>query len=285
MPAHGKNRVWFITGASTGFGRLLAEELLRRGERVVATARKQETVADLEAQHAEQVLALALDVTKPEQIAAGVEAAIARFGRIDVLVNNAGYGVSGAVEEVAEDEFLPMFETNIFGLIRMTKAVVPHLRKQRSGHILNLSSIGGLIATPGVTYYNTSKFAVEGFTEGLAGEMEPLGVSVTAIEPGPFRTEFLGRSKIVASHQIADYAESAGKSREYFETQSGKQLGDPQKAIEAMIAVVDAPNPPRNLLLGRSAYERFRGRLAAWDKSLTEWEPTSLGADFPQETK
>jgi len=285
MPAHGKNRVWFITGASTGFGRLLTEELLRRGERVVATARKQETVADLEAQYAEQTLALALDVTRPDQIAAGVEAAIARFGRIDVLVNNAGYGVSGAVEEVAEDEFLPMFETNILGLIRMTKAVVPHLRKQRSGHILNLSSIGGLIATPGVTYYNTSKFAVEGFTDGLAGEMEPLGVSVTAIEPGPFRTEFLGRSKTVAANQIADYAESAGKSREYFETQSGKQTGDPQKAIEAMIAVVDAPNPPRNLLLVRSAYERFRGRLAAWDRNLTEWEATSIGADFPQEKK
>jgi NAD(P)-dependent dehydrogenase (short-subunit alcohol dehydrogenase family) len=285
MPAHGPNRVWFITGASTGFGRLLAEELVRRGERVVATARNRETVADLEAQHAELVLALTLDVTKPEQITAGVDAAIARFGRVDVLVNNAGYGVGGAVEEVSEDEFLPMFQTNILGLIRMTKAVVPHLRQHRSGHILNLSSIGGLIATPGVTYYNTSKFAVEGFTEGLAGEMEPLGVSVTAIEPGPFRTEFLGRSKTVASNQIADYAESAGKSRTYFETQSGKQMGDPQKAIEAMIAVVDASNPPRNLLLGRSSYERFRARLAAWDQNLTEWEATTLGADFPEETK
>lgn len=282
MPAQKGSRVWFITGCSSGFGRLLAEEIVRRGEKVVATARKVETVQDLAEAHPDQVLALTLDVTKPEEITASVNATLAKFGKVDVLVNNAGYGVTGAAEEVDESEFLPMFDTNVLGLIRMTRAVLPHLRKQRSGHILNLSSIGGLIATAGITYYNTSKFAVEGFSEGLAGEMEPLGVSVTAIEPGPFRTDFLGRSKTVAANKIDDYAESAGKSRTYFETQSGKQLGDPQKAVEAMIAVVDSPNPPRNLLLGRAAYERFRARLSAWDKTLTEWEATTLGADFPE---
>jgi NAD(P)-dependent dehydrogenase (short-subunit alcohol dehydrogenase family) len=283
MPAHGKDRVWFITGSSTGFGRLLAQEVLKRGDRVVATARRLEAVKDIEDTHKDKALALALDVTKPDQIQVGVEAALTRFGRIDILVNNAGYGVSGAAEEVSEEEFMPMFETNILGLIRMTKAVLPHLRKQRSGHILNLSSIGGLIATPGITYYNTSKFAVEGFTAALAGEMEPLGVSVTAIEPGPFRTEFLGRSKTVAAIQIDDYRDTAGKSRTYFETQQGNQEGDPQKAVEAMIAIVDAPLPPRNLVLGRAAYTRMRARIEAWDKNLTDWEATSIGADFPQE--
>lgn len=282
MPAHGTNRVWFVTGASTGFGKLLVEEILRRGERVIATARKIEPIEAFEREYPQQALSLVLDVTYPEQVTAAVNRAIGRFGRIDILVNNAGYGVAGAVEEVAEDEFLPMFDTNVLGLIRMTKAVVPHLRKQGSGHILNLSSIGGLIATPGVTYYNTSKFAVEGFSEGLAGEMEPLGVSVTAIEPGPFRTEFLGRSKKVAHSHIADYAESAGKSRSYFESQDGKQAGDPQKAVEAMITVVDSAEPPRNLLLGRSAYERFRKRLEQWNTTLEAWKETTLGADFSE---
>lgn len=283
MPAHNQDRVWFITGSSTGFGRLLAEEVLRRGDRVVATARKLEAVKDIEESHAGKALALALDVTKPEQIAAAVDAALAKFGRIDVLVDNAGYGVVGAVEETAEDEFLPMLDTNVTGLIRMTKAVLPHLRKQRSGHILNLSSIGGLVGGAGFAFYSASKFAVEGFSAALAGEMEPLGVSVTAIEPGPFRTEFLGRSKTMASANIADYEETVGKVRTYFETQDGLQKGDPQRGVEAMIAVVDAKNPPRNLLLGRAAYDRFRARLKQWDENLAEWEATTLGADFPDE--
>jgi len=273
--------VWLITGCSSGFGRLLAEELLRRGERVVATARDRTKVADLEKAHPEQALALSLDVTKKQQIDSSIAIALKKFGRIDVLVNNAGFGVAGAVEEVAEDEYMPMFEVNLFGLIQMTKAVVPLLREQRSGHVLNVSSIGGLCALPGVTYYNTTKFAVEGFSEGLAQEMAPFGVHVTAIEPGPFRTDFLGRSKTVAKEHITDYAESAGKTRTYFETQSGNQPGDPQKAVEAMIAVVDAPNPPRNLVLGREALQRMRRKLTDWDQTLTEWEAVTVGADFP----
>ena len=193
------SRTWFITGASTGFGRLLAEELLKRGERVAATARDIAKVEDLARQYPGKARAFALDVTKPAEIEAVAQKAIAAFGHVDVLVNNAGYGVNGAIEEVAEDEFEPMFQTNIYGLIRTTRAFLPHFRERRSGHIFNLSSIGGLIGTPGWGFYNTTKFAVEGFSEALAGEMKPLGVPVTVIEPGPFRTDFLGRSGKLAA--------------------------------------------------------------------------------------
>ena len=180
-------RVWFITGASTGFGRLLAEELLERGEHVAATARDLAKVADLEQQYPGKARAFALDVTNPKQIISVASQAIGAFGHIDVLVNNAGYGVTGAIEEVSEEEFEPMFQTNVYGLIRTTRAFLSHFRERRSGHIVNFSSIGGLVGGPGWGFYNTTKFAVEGFSEALAGEMKPLGVRVTVIEPGPFR--------------------------------------------------------------------------------------------------
>src|SRR5580704_9472336 len=188
----GKDRIWFITGASTGFGRTLAEEVLKAGGKVVATARNRDKVADLEAKFPQKVKALALDVTNAGQVDTAVTQAFAQFGRVDVLVNNAGYGLAGAIEEVSETEYMPMFETNVFGLLRVTRASLPHLRKQRSGHILNLSSIGGLVASPGMGYYNGTKFAVEGISEALAAEVAPLGIRVTIIEPGPFRTDFLG---------------------------------------------------------------------------------------------
>ncbi|MGH9596584.1 MAG: SDR family NAD(P)-dependent oxidoreductase [Edaphobacter sp.] len=176
-PAHvssGKSRTWFITGASTGFGRLLAEEVLKNGGKVVATARKLDKVADLEAKYPGRALALALDVTDAGQVDSAVTQAFAKFGQVDVLVNNAGYGVAGAIEEVSEAEFMPMFETNVFGLLRVTRAFLPYLRKQHSGHILNLSSIGGVIASPGIGFYNTTKFAVEALSESLAAELAPL---------------------------------------------------------------------------------------------------------------
>jgi NAD(P)-dependent dehydrogenase (short-subunit alcohol dehydrogenase family) len=275
------SRVWFITGASTGFGRLLAEELLRRGERVIATARDISKVEDLTRAHPENGRAFALDVTKPNQITSVAEKAIAAFGHIDVLVNNAGYGVNGAIEEVSDDEFEPMFQTNIYGLIRTTRAFLPHFRERRSGHILNLSSIGGLVGLPGWGFYNATKFAVEGFSEALAAEMKPLGVYVTLIEPGAFRTDFLGRSGKLAERELPEYAETAGKAREYLKTQSGKQQGDPQKAIEAMIAVVDSPEPPVHLLLGNMALTRFRDKLAQWQTEIGDWESVTTGADFP----
>ena len=241
-----QSKVWFITGASTGFGRLLAEHLITLGDSVVATAKD----------------------------------ALARFGHIDVLVNNAGYGLTGAFEEVTEEEASPMFDTNVFGLIRITKAFLPQFRERRSGNIVFLSSIGGLVGMPGWGYYNATKFAVEGLGEALAGELDPLGVHVSIVEPGPFRTDFLGRSGVAAKLQISDYAETAGKTREYFDTQAGKQVGDPQKAIEAIVAAVNAPKPPRHLLLGKLALTRYRAKVASFQADIDTWEHTTIGADF-----
>ena len=276
-----QERVWLITGASTGFGRELAEQLLRRGDKVVATARKPEQIADFVVNHPETALVLALDVTDQASIDAAVASAINTFGRIDVLVNNAGYGLTGAIEEASEAEFMPVMDTNIFGLLRVTRAVLPQLRRQRSGHIINLSSIGGLIGTPGLGYYNLSKFAVEGLSESLAGELKPLGISVTIIEPGPFRTDFLGRSGQHAALHIADYDVSAANARRYFADQDGKQLGDPAKAAAAIIAVVESPAPPLRLLLGASAYNRLQAKFVTWQQEVEAWKSTTLGADFP----
>jgi NAD(P)-dependent dehydrogenase (short-subunit alcohol dehydrogenase family) len=276
------SRTWLITGASTGFGRLLAEELLKRGERVAATARDRSKLDDLVRRYPETAKTYELDVTKPQQIGKVAHEAIETLGHIDVLVNNAGYGVNGAIEEVAEEEFEPMFQTNIYGLIRTTRAFLPHFRKQRGGHIFNFSSIGGLIGGAGWGFYNATKFAVEGFSEALAAEMKPLGVRVTVIEPGPFRTDFLGRSGKVAEREIPDYAQTAGKAREYLKTQSGKQPGDPQKAVEAVITVADSPNPPLHLILGKSALTRFRDKLSTWEKEIAAWESVTMGADYPE---
>jgi NADP-dependent 3-hydroxy acid dehydrogenase YdfG len=278
----GKARTWFITGASTGFGRLLAEEVLKTGGKVIATARKLDTIADLENEYPKTAKALVLDVNDAGQVDSAVTQAFAQFGQVDVLVNNAGYGVAGAVEEVSETEFMPMFETNVFGLIRVTRAFLPRLREQRSGHILNLSSIGGLVASPGMGYYNATKFAVEGLSEALAAELAPLGVHVTIVEPGPFRTDFLGRSGVIAADSIADYDGTAGNMRRYFAQQAGKQPGDPLRAVHAMMEVIESPTPPLRLLLGRRAFERVQDKLGTWQKEIAAWEPVTVGADFPE---
>ncbi len=273
-------RVWFITGASTGFGRLLAEEVLKTGGKVIATARNIDKVADLEVKYPEAAKALALDVTDAGQVDSVVTQAFAQFGQVDVLVNNAGYGVAGAIEEVSEAEFMPMFDTNVFGLLKVTRAFLPHLRKQRSGHILNISSIGGLIGGQGIGMYNATKFAVEGLSEALAAELAPLGVRVTIIEPGPFRTDFLGRSGVIAKTRINDYDNTAGTMRKYFSENDGKQKGDPVRAVQAMIQVVESPNPPLHLLLGGSALQRMRAKLDGWQKEISAWEQVTAGADF-----
>lgn len=283
MSDSNKQKIWFITGASTGFGRGLAEQVLAAGGKVVATARKPEQIADLQQKFPDHALALALDVTNQAAIDGAVAAAIAKFGRVDVLVNNAGYGLAGAIEEATEAEFMPVFETNVFGLIRVTRALLPQFRKQKSGNIVNLSSIGGLIGSPGWGYYNASKFAVNGFSEALALEMAPLGIQVTIVEPGPFRTDFLGRSGVEAEKRIADYDSTAGKTREYFHSQAGKQAGDPAKAVAAIIAAVEAPVAPKHLVLGKLAFDRMQARLELWSKDLAAWEPTSVGSDFPKE--
>jgi NAD(P)-dependent dehydrogenase (short-subunit alcohol dehydrogenase family) len=273
-------RVWFITGSSSGFGLLLAKEALRRGDRVIATARDASKLDDLLKQHPDSARTFALDVTNPAEIDSIAKQAIAAFGHVDVLVNNAGYGVTGAIEEVSDDEFEPTLQTNVYGLIRTTRAFLPHFRQRRGGYIINLSSIGGLIGGAGWGFYNLTKFAVEGFSEALAAELKPLGVHVTVVEPGPFRTEFLGRSGKVAAKELPEYKETAGKARVYVETQSGKQPGDPQKAVEAIIAVADSPNPPLHLILGKIALTRFRGKLAEWEKEIAAWESVTVGSDF-----
>jgi len=274
------DKVWLVTGASTGFGRELVEYLLTQGARVVATARKVAALAELGTQYPERVLVAAMDVTDQKQVEAVVDAAVKWFGRIDVLVNNAGYGMVGAVEESGEEEFRPMFETNVFGLIRVTQAVLPQMREQGSGHIVNLSSIGGLVATPGFGLYNATKFAVEGLSEALAQEVKPLGISVTIVEPGPFRTKFLGKAGGEAKRKIPAYDQTAGKMRAYYTEQDGKQPGDPLKAAQAIVKAVEAENPPLHLLLGASTLPRVKGKIEALEKDLAEWEATTVGADY-----
>jgi NAD(P)-dependent dehydrogenase (short-subunit alcohol dehydrogenase family) len=275
-------KVWFITGTSTGFGRLLTEEVLKAGGKVLATARRPEQIADLTKKYPEAARTFALDVTNPEQIKRVAEQAIAAFGRIDVLVNNAGYGLAGGIEAATEAEFMPMFETNVFGLIRVTRAFLPQFRKQRAGHIINLSSMAGLVGNPGWGYYNATKFAVEGFSEALAGELAPLGVHVTIIEPGPFRTDFLGRSGVEAAQRIPDYEDTVGKTHTYFRENVGRQRGDPNKAVQAMMSIAGSTKPPLHLILGKIAYERFQTKLARWHDEMQEYEPMTLGADFPE---
>lgn len=277
-----ESKVWFITGASTGFGKLLAEAVLARGERVVATARDENKVVDFTDRYPTTALALELDVTQKDHIVAGVQDAIDGFGRIDVLVNNAGYGLLGAAEEASDEEIEQLVATNVFGVVDMTRAVLPHMRAQKSGHIVNLSSAAGVIGSPGVSLYNLSKFAVEGFSEGLALEVAPLGIKVSIIEPGPFRTEFLGRSATFAAHRIADYDATAGKTRDLLKADDGKQKGDPQKAVEAIMQVVDAENPPLRLLLGKSALTRMEAKLERWHEEIDRNRETTLDADFPE---
>jgi len=274
-----ENAVWLITGCSTGFGRELARALLRHRKNVVVTARNPDTLAEFASSG--NALVARLDVTNPAQIADVIRLAEARFGHIDVLVNNAGYGYLAAIEEGEEDEVRAMFETNVFGLANMTKAVLPGMRKRASGHIVNISSMGGLIGFPGVGYYNATKFAVEGMSEALAKETAPLGIKVTLIEPGPFRTEWAGRSLKTPKNAIAEYAQTAGARRAATQSYSGTQPGDPVRAAEAIIQAVESPEPPLHLLLGRPAFENATAKFKEFSVEMEKWRDVSLGADFP----
>ena len=273
------NSVWLITGCSTGFGRELARILLQRGHSVVVTARKPSTLDEFSS--AENALVAALDVTVPGQIADVVRQALARFGHIDVLVNNAGYGYLSAIEEGEDDEVRAMFETNVFGLANMTKAVLPGMRERGQGHIVNISSMGGLIGFPGIGYYNATKFAVEGLSEALAKETASLGIKVTIVEPGPFRTDWAGRSLRTPKNAIADYAQSAGARRAAVRGYSGSQQGDPVRGAEAIIQAVESAEPPLHLLLGRPAVEMTAAKLKEFTAEMEKWREVSLGADFP----
>lgn len=279
----GKDAVWLITGCSTGFGRELAHIVLAGGGRVVATARDAGRVQDLADGHDDRALAVALDVTQPAQIEECVRRAKDKFGAIDVLVNNAGYGYLSAIEEGEAADIRALFETNVFGLIAMTQAVLPGMRARRRGHIVNISSMSGLVGLPGVGFYNATKFAVEGMSEALAAEIRPLGLNVTIVEPGPFRTDWAGRSMQAAAREIEAYAATAGARRRQITGYSGAQPGDPVRAAQAIVAAVEADRPPLHLLLGRVALNAVRGKLEALQAEIAAWESTTLGADYPPE--
>ena len=281
MP-QGNSGVWFITGCSTGFGRELGKILLDRGYRAVVTARDVKKVQDLTAGHDGRGLALQLDVTNAAETAEVVKKAETSFGGIDVLVNNAGYGYLGAVEESEEAETRAMFEANFFGLARLTQAVLPRMRQRRRGCIVNISSIGGLVGFPSVGYYNATKFAVEGLSEALAKEVAPLGIKVMVVEPGPFRTDWAGRSIKQSSKQIPEYAETAGGFRQRITSGSGKQAGDPVRACEAIIQAVESHKTPLHFVLGRQALDTARAKIDLLRRDLDSWEEISLGTDYPE---
>lgn len=271
--------VWFITGCSTGFGRHIAKHVLGLGYRVVVTSRDPDDVRDLA--ELGEALVLKLDVTDKSQAEAAVKAAIDHYGNIDVLVNNAGIGYFAAVEESDEDEVRKMFDVNVFGLCRMIHLVLPGMRERRSGFIVNVSSIGGLRSFPGLGYYNSTKFAVEGLSEALWQEVEPLGVRVMLVEPSGFRTDWAGRSANETDHQIADYADTAEKNIRHLRSVSGNQDGDPVRAAEAIANAVESKNPPHRLLLGNDAYDGATSKLDELKKEFAAWESVARGADFP----
>jgi len=275
-----ENPVWFITGCSTGFGRELATQALERGYRVVVTARKPDEVEALAAKG--EALVLKLDVTDKNQIDTAIKAAEKQFGGIDVLVNNAGIGYFAAVEESEEKEVRRMFEINVFGMGRMIQAALPGMRRRRKGFIVNISSVAGLRSFPSLGYYDATKFAVEGLSEALWQEVEPLGIKVMLVEPSGFRTDWAGRSANESKKQIADYAATAGVCRSEMRADSGKQPGDPARAAKAIVEAVASLNPPHHLLLGNDAYEGATAKLEALGKEFKAWESVSRGADFPK---
>jgi len=271
--------VWFITGCSTGFGRELANHVLKLGYRTVVTARNPEDVKDLA--DIGDALVLKLDVTDHVQAESAVKAAEEHFGCIDVLVNNAGIGYFAAVEESEETQVRRMFDINVFGLSRMIHVALPSMRKRHKGFIVNFSSIGGLTSFPALGYYNATKYAVEGLSEALWQEVEPLGIKVMLVEPSGFRTDWAGRSANESKHQIDDYTATAGLIRKHLRAISGKQSGDPVRAINAIVQAVESPNPPHHLLLGNDAFEGAIAKLDGLRKEFLAWETVSRGADFP----
>jgi NAD(P)-dependent dehydrogenase (short-subunit alcohol dehydrogenase family) len=273
---------WLITGCSTGLGRHLAQTVLEAGHNAVVTARDAAHVADLVDVYPERALGLSLDVTDHGQVRDTVRQAIDRFGRIDVLVNNAGYGYRAAVEEGDEDDVARLFATNFFGPIAMIKAVLPSMRARRRGAIVNISSIGARICPPGSGYYAASKAALEAMSASLRKELDPLGIAVMVVEPGGFRTDFAGRSLQQSAEPIPDYADTAGRRRKEHDTAHGNQPGDPARAAQAILRTVDAPQPPFLLLLGKDALAGFRGELDARRKELEDWEDVSASTDFPR---
>jgi NAD(P)-dependent dehydrogenase (short-subunit alcohol dehydrogenase family) len=271
---------WLITGCSTGLGRALADAVIGAGHNAVVTARDVTRVADLADAAPGRVLAVALDVTKPEQVASAVRHGEARFGGVDVLVNNAGYGYRAAIEEGDDADVRALFETHFFGAVAMIKAVLPGMRARRSGAIVNISSIGVQLNPVGSGYYAAAKSALEGISGALRGELAPLGISVTVVEPGAFRTDFAGRSLTQSATMIDDYAATAGQRRIETDTMHGSQQGDPAKAGTAIIAAVESSEPPAFLLLGPDALAVYRYIADGRANEIAKWEQVSSGTNF-----
>jgi NAD(P)-dependent dehydrogenase (short-subunit alcohol dehydrogenase family) len=275
-------RVWLITGSSSGFGRSLAEAVLKHGDRVIATARKPEQLNDLVTQYPDTIKAIRLDVTQPQNVREAVATAIKTFGSIDVLVNNAGYGLIGALEEVSDEQIRRNFDTNLFGAIHLMRAVLPIMRQQQSGHIINMSAIAGFSNELGFSIYGGAKFALEGVSEAVYGEVRPLGIKVTIVEPGPFRTDFIGRSLDRAEHSMEAYQETVGMFLQFLGKIEGSQPGDPDKAAQVLIQIVNAENPPLRLVLGKYAYSKFREKIKFLTQELNEWEAIATSTDFEE---
>ncbi|BAY73769.1 short-chain dehydrogenase/reductase SDR [Nostoc linckia NIES-25] len=282
-----KRRIWFITGSSKGLGRALAETVLEQGDTVVLTARNPELIKDLAARFPEHTLALQLDVTKREEVQEAVKQAISKFGRIDVLVNNAGYGILGAIEEVNNEEVRRQFETNFFGVLELLRTVLPYMRQQGNGHIVNISSVGGFVGYAGTGIYNSTKFAIEGISEALAQEVTPLGIKITIVEPGAFRTDFVTRSLVIADSEIKDYETAIGEmrqgARDILDNKlEFKEPGDPKKAALAIIKAVNSKNPPLRLALGEDAIYAINGKLESVKTELDAWKEVSLNTAFDE---
>ncbi|MEM5456152.1 oxidoreductase [Paraburkholderia phytofirmans] len=274
------SKTFLITGVSSGFGRAFAQAALDAGHTVVGTVRNAAARDAFTALAAERAHAVVLDVTDFEAIAPAVAAIAQTVGPIDVLVNNAGYGHEGTLEESPLDDLRRQFDVNVFGAVAMIKAVLPVMRERRSGHIINITSMGGFTTMPGIAYYCGSKFALEGITDALAKEVAGFGIKVTAVAPGSFRTDWAGRSMVRASRSVADYDTLFDPIREAREAKSGKQAGDPHKAAQALLEIVAAKNPPVHLLLGNDALDLVKTKLAALNEEIEQWEPLSRSTDF-----
>lgn len=273
-------KIWFITGASRGFGALITERALARGDAVVATSRNAKAITDRFGSHP-NLLALPLDVTVEDQAVAAASAAIERFGRIDILLNNAGFGLLGAVEEATAAEVEAVYRTNVFGLLNVTRAVLPHMRKVRSGRILNISSIGGYRGAAGFGVYASTKFAVEGLSEALYAELAPMGIHVTVVEPGYFRTDFLDASSLSTSPvRISDYDATVGRIRRAALDLNHNQPGDPSRLADVLVSFVDAPTPPVRLPLGSDTIAAIEAKHVADAGIIAEWRSVSVSTDF-----
>ncbi|MDT0575863.1 oxidoreductase [Croceicoccus sp. F390] len=274
------SRVWIVTGCSTGIGRAIAEYLLEEGHRVAVTARKITDVADLETRYPDQALAIALDVTRDEQVRDAIAATIARFGTVDALVNNAGYGYVSSIEEGEIGSIQAMFDTNLFGALRMMQAVLPHMRAQHSGLIVNISSLAGRIANPATGFYASSKHALEAMSEAASREVEPFGIRVCAVAPGMFRSEFSGRSLKSGNNPIGDYADTVHQRIELVRSADGRQPGDPRKLAAMVMALADMDDPPRQLVAGPDAYAAIIARTDEIRTAMERHRTLSVSTDF-----